>query len=232
MDGQVEPEKVEEDTVTADLPAEEIVEVPIPVEPVATPEASTEAVVAETAPIVEEQPVPVEPVLDVPTIPEPAPAVPEPVVVETPPPAEPVVVQEPTEAKEPEAIKENEPLAPAESVPKDVEAVVTPEERRDPMEIAKALDHDVLEAAFKILATERSSGLLKAKLSSDKIKIAENSDRVAKFVASHKNGVRRTTIADKLNMSPSKVTDYLQRLIASGRVRGEGKTNDRRFYIS
>jgi len=108
---------------------------------------------------------------------------------------------------------------------------ITEPEKRDPMEIAKALDHDVLEAAFKILAKERSTGLLSTKLKKDKQKIKENSDRVAKFISTHQNGVRRTTIADKLNMSPSKVTDYLQRLIASGRIRAVGKTNDRRFFV-
>jgi len=108
---------------------------------------------------------------------------------------------------------------------------ITEPEKRDPMEIAKALDHDVLEAAVRLVSLERMGKMREAKIASDKKKVAGNSDRVAKFVATHQNGVRRTTIADKLNMSPSKVTDYLQRLIASGRIRAVGKTNDRRFFV-
>jgi len=107
---------------------------------------------------------------------------------------------------------------------------ITEPEKRDPMEIAKALDHDVLEAAVRLVSLERMGKMREAKIASDKKKVAGNSNRVAKFIAMYKNGVRRTTIADKLNMSPSKVTDYLQRLIASGRIRAEGKTNDRRFF--
>jgi len=107
---------------------------------------------------------------------------------------------------------------------------ITEPEKRDPMEIAKALDHDVLEAAVRLVSLERMGKMREAKIANDKKKVAGNSDRVAKFVAMYKNGVRRTTIADKLNMSPSKATDYLQRLIASGRIRAEGKTNDRRFF--
>jgi len=108
---------------------------------------------------------------------------------------------------------------------------ITEPEKRDPMEIAKTLDHDVLEAAVRLVSLERMGKMREAKIASDKKKVAGNSDRVAKFVATYINGVRRTTIADKLNMSPSKVTDYLQRLIASGRIRAVGKTNDRRFFV-
>jgi len=232
VEGGEEPQVPQVDQV----PAIGLGEIPIASEPVAVPEEaivvpenSVEAPQVEVAPLVHEEPARVEPIVDIPMTPEPALVAPEPVVVDLP---EPVVAQEPPKAEKPEVIEEDESKVPIESVPKAVEAVVAPEEKRDPMEIAKALDHDVLEAAFRLLAQERSRTLLASKKKSDKKKIDENSDRVEKFVAQYKKGVRRTTIADKLNMSPSKVTDYLQRLIASGRVRGEGKTNDRRFYIA
>jgi hypothetical protein len=227
-----------------------------PVEPMATPENNVESPQVEVAPLIQEQPAPVEPIVDIPMTPEPAPAVPEPAVVEMP-----QEVNKKTEiinvkaseaptkeyeespggdgsSSKEEVVSGEDGASDKEKVisdkesPKVADTVVAPELKRDPMEIARGLDHDVLEAAFRLLAQERSATLLDAKKKSDKKKVDENSDRVEKFVAQYKKGVRRTTIADKLNISPSKVTDYLQRLIASGRVRGEGKTNDRRFYIA
>ncbi len=223
MDGQTEVDKIQEDVVKEALPVLE--PVARPEETIVTPVDNTEAVVVEEVPIVPEAPVA--------PVPEPpVPVAPALLAVETPLLVEPVVVQETKKGEETEITAEQRPEKVVESVPEVADSVVGPELKRDPMEVARGLDHDVLEAAFRLLAQERSATLLDAKKKSDKKKVDENSDRVEKFVAQYKNGVRRTTIADKLNMSPSKVTDYLQRLIATGRVRGEGKTNDRRFYIS
>ena len=232
MDGQdtvqVEGERLEANEVTTAEVASEALPV------VSGPAEVAEPVEAEEVPVAPEVPVAVEPIAEAVVAPEsePVPVAPAPIPVETPEPVEPIVVQEIHKSEMPIVIKEQASQAAEESVPEIADAVVAPVENKDPMEIAKALDHDVLEAAFRLLAQERSATLLDAKKKSDKKKVDENSDRVEKFVAQYKNGVRRTTIADKLNMSPSKVTDYLQRLIATGRVRGEGKTNDRRFYIS
>ena len=229
MDGQdtvqVEGERLEanEDVV---LKAAEYEESPI-VESI-----EGEQVVAEvqvTAPVA------VEPIAEAVVAPEPEPPLsvaPSPIPVVTPAPVEPTEVQETQKGENTEIIAVQQPEKVVESVTEVANTIVAPAVKLDPMEVARGLDHDVLEAAFRLLAQERSATLLDAKKKSDKKKVDENSDRVEKFVAQYKKGVRRTTIADKLNMSPSKVTDYLQRLIASGRVRGEGKTNDRRFYIS
>lgn len=110
-----------------------------------------------------------------------------------------------------------------------VEATAAPK-MIDPMEEAKKLPHEVLEAAFTLLSMERLDAMREAKKQKDKQKVEATSARIRDFIASHEGGVRRTTIADKLNLSPSLVTDYLQRLVVDKAIRAEGNTNNRRFY--
>jgi hypothetical protein len=110
-----------------------------------------------------------------------------------------------------------------------VEATAAPK-INDPMEEAKKLPHEVLEAAFTLLSMERLDAMREAKKQKDKQKVEATSARIRDFIASHEGGVRRTTIADKLNLSPSLVTDYLQRLVVDKAIRAEGNTNNRRFF--
>lgn len=126
--------------------------------------------------------------------------------------------------------KTDTPIAESEQTVSAVEATVTPK-INDPMEEAKKLPHEVLEAAFTLLSMERLDAMREAKKQKDKQKVEATSARIRDFIASYENGVRRTTIADKLNLSPSLVTDYLQRLVAVKAIRAEGNTNNRRFFV-
>lgn len=103
--------------------------------------------------------------------------------------------------------------------------------QRDPTEIAKTLDQDVLEAAFRLVARKNFEKGTEASRLARKNRVSKLHNRIKSAVQSHSKGAKLSVISKECSTTLKVTSNHVNEMVKNGEIRAEGNSVNRRFFI-